>query len=55
MREHPTASLGLIRAFLITTFVLLVDPHEAPGGYLDDVCVESVRDDPAMPCADSYI
>jgi hypothetical protein len=35
--------------------VVLINPHEAPAGSLDDVCAESARDDAAMPCVDAFI
>lgn len=35
--------------------VVLINPDEFSAGSLDDVCVESVRADPAMPCVDAYL
>ena len=34
--------------------VILVVPHGATNGELEDVCLESVADDPAMPCVDEF-
>lgn len=34
--------------------VLIVPPHAATG-MLEDVCLESVQDDPAMPCVTDYL
>lgn len=51
----PVPSAPLIQAPGPPTIVVLVNPHESPSGSLDDVCVESVRADPAMPCVDAYL
>lgn len=63
--QSVTSSLGtaglpvppgpLVPALGSPRIVVLVNPHERPAGSLDDVCVESVRADPAMPCVDAYI
>jgi hypothetical protein len=35
--------------------VVLINPHGSSAGSLDDVCVQSVRTDRAMPCVDAYL
>ena len=33
----------------------LIIPHDSPGRMLEDVCLESVKGDPAMACVDEFL
>jgi len=35
--------------------VVLINPFGSPAGSLDDVCLETVRSEPAMSCVDAYL
>ena len=37
------------------TVAYLVVPHDPPGTMMEDVCLNSVSDDPAMGCVDQYL
>lgn len=34
--------------------IVLILPHGASEGMLEDICLQSVADDPAMPCVEGY-
>jgi hypothetical protein len=46
---------ALERAGAGPAVVILINPHDQPGGRFEDVCSESVRDTPVMRCVEQYI
>jgi len=50
----PVPSSGLQPAGEHPKVVVLIIPGEGKPGALEDVCLESIKDDPAMRCVDQY-
>ena len=44
---EPVSGSGLTVAYLVV-------PHDAPGTMMEDVCLNSVADDPVMECVEQY-
>ena len=44
----PVSANGLMVSYLVV-------PHDAAGTMMEDVCLDSVEDDPVMKCVDHYL
>lgn len=53
--DLPAPSESLMPIGTDPKIVILVVPHGEPSGALEDVCLASVTDDPAMICVDEYM
>ncbi len=50
----PCPPSPLVSAGTSPKVMIMILPPEAPKGTLEDICLSSVKDDPAMSCVDEY-